>query len=128
MLHGHTILIHSNAIVTVPAIQANVPLRPGEATSPAVTPLGNVPLVLVIAPSKRIKTIKELVAKAKVKPGELNYAAAGIGTPPHLPWTLPSRRRLRGATGAVQGAPEALTEVMTGRVECISAISRRRCR
>src|SRR3954447_15729157 len=114
---GHTILVHSNAIVTVPAIQLNVPYDPVKDFS-GLTPLGNVPLVLVIAPSKGIKSVKELVAKAKAKPGELNYGAAGIGTPPHL-----AMERFRLAAGfegqlvPFKGAPEALTEVMTGRVD-----------
>ena len=80
---GHTILIHSNALVTVPAIQATVPYDPVKDFA-SIIPLGNVPLVLVVAPSKGMKTLKELVDKAKAKPGEINYAAAGIGTPPHL--------------------------------------------
>src|SRR5436190_78698 len=114
---GHTILVHSNAIVTVPAIQANVPYDPVKDFS-GLTPLGNVPLVLVVAPSKGMKTLKELVDKAKAKPGEINYAAAGIGTPPHL-----AMERFRLAAGfegqlvPFKGAPEALTEVMTGRVD-----------
>ena len=114
---GHTILVHSNAIVTVPAIQPNVPYDPVKDFS-GLTPLGNVPLVLVVAPSKGMKTLKELVDKAKAKPGEINYAAAGIGTPPHL-----AMERFRLAAGfegqlvPFKGAPEALTEVMTGRVD-----------
>jgi len=114
---GHTILVHSNAIVTVPAIQRKVPYDPVTDFS-GLTPLGNVPLVLVIAPSKGIKSVKELVAKARAKPGELNYGAAGIGTPPHL-----AMERFRLAAGfegqlvPFKGAPEALTEVMTGRID-----------
>src|SRR6201994_2267105 len=114
---GHTILVHSNAIVTVPAIQLNVPYDPVKDFS-GLTPLGNVPLVLVVAPSKGIKTVQDLVKKAKAKPGEINYAAAGIGTPPHL-----AMERFRLAAGfegqlvPFKGAPEALTEVMTGRVD-----------
>ena len=114
---GHTILIHSNAIVTVPAIQTNVPYDP-VADFSGITPLGNVPLVLVVAPSKGMKTLGELVAKAKAKPGEINYGAAGIGTPPHL--TMERFRLAAGFEGQLipfKGAPEALTEVMTGRVD-----------
>ena len=48
---GHTILVHSNAIVTVPAISPNVPYDPVKDFS-GLTTLGNVPLVLVVAPSK----------------------------------------------------------------------------
>jgi tripartite-type tricarboxylate transporter receptor subunit TctC len=84
----------------------------------AITPLGNVPLVLVIAPSKNLKTLRELVAAAKAKPGTFTYGAAGIGTPPHL--TMERFRLAAGFEGQLipfKGAPEALTEVMTGRVD-----------
>src|ERR1041384_4404956 len=59
-----------------------------------------------------------MVAKAKAKGGDLNYGAARIGTPPHL-----AMERFRLAAGfegqlvPFKGAPEALTEVMTGRVD-----------
>jgi tripartite-type tricarboxylate transporter receptor subunit TctC len=114
---GYTILVHSNGLVTTPAIQANVGYDP-VADFSAVTPLGNLPLVLVISPDKHIKTLQELVAAAKAKPGSLNYAAAGIGTPPHL--TMERFRLAAGFEGQVvpfRGAPEALTEVMAGRVD-----------
>ncbi len=113
---GHTILVHSNALVTTPAIQANSPYDPVQDFS-GITPLGNVPLVLVISPEKNIKTLKELVAAGKANPGSINYAAAGIGTPPHL-----TAVRFLIAAGfqaqlvPFRGAPEALTEVMAGRV------------
>jgi len=114
---GYTILVHSNALVTVPAIQAQVPYDPVRDFS-AITPLGNVPMVLVIAPEKNIKTVQQLVAAAKANPGAMNYAAAGIGTPPHL---TTERFRLAADFQAqlvpFKGSPEALTEVLTGRVD-----------
>jgi tripartite-type tricarboxylate transporter receptor subunit TctC len=113
---GHTILVHSNALVTAPAIQS-MPYDPVQDFA-GITPLGNVPLVLVISPDKNIKNLKELVAAAKAKPGSINYAAAGIGTPPHL---TTERFRLaaqfEGQVVPFKGAPEALTEVLTGRVD-----------
>jgi tripartite-type tricarboxylate transporter receptor subunit TctC len=101
----------------VPAIQPNVPYDPVRDFS-GLTPLGNVPLVLVIAPEKNIKSVQELVAAAKAKPGSINYAAAGIGTPPHL--TTERFRLAAGFEGQLvpfKGAPEALTEVLAGRVD-----------
>lgn len=103
--------------MTVPAIQANVPYDP-VADFSALTPLGNVPMVLVVAPSKGIKTVNELIDKAKAKPGQINYGAAGIGTPPHL--TMERFRLAAGFDGQLvpfKGAPEVLTEVMTGRID-----------
>jgi tripartite-type tricarboxylate transporter receptor subunit TctC len=113
---GHTLLVHSNALVTSPAIQS-MPYDPVQDFA-GITPLGNVPLVLVIAPEKNIRTLKEFVALAKEKAGSINYAAAGIGTPPHL--TMERFRLVSGFEGQIvpfRGAPDALTEVITGRVD-----------
>src|SRR4030088_742966 len=113
---GHTILVHSNAIVTVPAIQPNVPYDPVRDFS-GITPLANVPMVLVIAPEKNVKSVRDLIALARQKAGAINYAAAGIGTPPHL-----TAERFRLAADfqrqivPFKAAPEALTEVLPGRV------------
>jgi len=114
---GHTILVHSNALVTVPAIQPNVPYDPVRDFS-GITPLGSVPLILVVSPEKGIKSAQQLVAAAKARPGSINYAAAGIGTPPHL--TAERFRLAAGFEGQLvpfKGAPEALTEVLAGRVD-----------
>ena len=113
---GHTLLVHSNALVTSPAIQS-MPYDPVQDFA-GITPLGNVPLVLVISPEKNIKTLKEFVALAKAKAGSINYAAAGIGTPPHL--TMERFRLTSGFEGQLvpfRGAPDALTEIITGRVD-----------
>jgi tripartite-type tricarboxylate transporter receptor subunit TctC len=114
---GYTILVHSNGLVTVPAIQPNVPYDPVRDFA-GITPLGNVPLVLLVAPEKNIATVQQLVAAARAKPGAINYAAAGIGTPPHL--TAERFRLAAGFEGQLvpfKGAPEALTEVLAGRVD-----------
>ncbi len=113
---GHTLLVHSNALVTAPAIQA-MPYDPVADLS-GITPLGGVPLVLVISPDRGIKTLKELVDAAKAKPGAFNYGAAGIGTPPHL--TMERFRLVAGFQGQLvpfRGAPEAITEILGGRLD-----------
>jgi tripartite-type tricarboxylate transporter receptor subunit TctC len=113
---GTTLLVHSNALITAPAIQA-MPYDPVADLS-GVTPLGLVPLVLVINPNRGIKTLKELVDAAKAKPGSFNYGAAGIGTPPHL--TMERFRLAAGFQGQLvpfRGAPEAITEILGGRLD-----------
>jgi tripartite-type tricarboxylate transporter receptor subunit TctC len=114
---GYTLLTFSNAHTIVPAVHPNLPYDVVKDFS-GITPLGNVPNVLVVAPSKNIKTIQQLVAAAKAKPGAINYASGGTGTPPHL--TAERFRLSAGFEGQhipFKGAPEALTEVMTGRVD-----------
>jgi tripartite-type tricarboxylate transporter receptor subunit TctC len=114
---GYTILVHSNAHVVAPAIQPSLSYDVVHDFA-GVTPLGNVPLVMVVSPSKNLKTIQEFVAAARAKPGSINFASGGTGTPPHL--TAVRFNMSAGITGThipFKGAPEALTEVLAGRVD-----------
>ena len=114
---GYTLLAHSSAHTIVPALYANLTYDAANDFA-AVAPFGSVANVLIISPSKGIKTIQELVAAAKAKPGSLNYASVGVGSATHL-----SVERLRLSAGIdllhvpFRGGPEALTEVIAGRVE-----------
>jgi tripartite-type tricarboxylate transporter receptor subunit TctC len=114
---GYTILVHSNAHTVAPAINRSLSYDAVKDFA-GITPLGNVPNVLVISPTKNIKSIQELVAAAKARPGSVNYASGGVGTPPHL--TAERFRISAGFEGQhipFKGAPEALTEVLSGRVD-----------
>jgi tripartite-type tricarboxylate transporter receptor subunit TctC len=114
---GYTLLINSSAHSAIPAIYPNVPYD-AERDFAAVSSLGCSPNVTVVAPDKGIKTLKDLVAAAKSRPGGLTYATAGVGSATHL-----STERFRASAGfeavhvPFKGMPEALTEVMTGRVD-----------
>jgi tripartite-type tricarboxylate transporter receptor subunit TctC len=114
---GYTILINSSAHSAIPAIYPNVAYDTARDFA-AVASLGSSPNVTVVSPAKGIKTLKELVAAAKSKPGGLTYATAGVGSATHL---STERFRLSAGFEAVhvpfKGMPEALTEVMTGRVD-----------
>ena len=83
-----------------------------------ITPLALLPNVLVISPDKGIKTVPDLVSAAKAKPGAMNYASAGVGTATQL---NAERFRLGAGIEVVhvpfKGTPEALTEVIAGRVD-----------
>ncbi len=112
---GNTLLAHSSAHVISPSTVADLPYDPIKDFA-AVAPLGNLPLVLVIAPSRNIKTVQELVALGKQRP--ITFGSIGVGSPIHL-----AMERLRLSAGfqvqaiPFKGAPEALLEVMTGRVD-----------
>lgn len=114
---GYTILVHSSSYTVTPTTYPNVPYDTLRDFS-GVTPLANIPNVLVIAPSRGIRTVKELVAAAKAKPGTLTYASAGAGSATQL---NAERFRLgagfQGVHVPFKGTPEALTEVVTGRVD-----------
>jgi tripartite-type tricarboxylate transporter receptor subunit TctC len=113
---GHTILVHSAAVAIFPATFANLPFDTARDFA-AVTPIVNVPLVMVVSPSRH-KSLQGLVAAAKAKPGSINYATVGAGAAAHM---TAERLRLSAGFEAQQipfrGAPEAQTEVMAGRVD-----------
>jgi len=113
---GYTILVHSAAFVIQPATFPNLGYDSGKDFA-GVTLLGNAPLVMIASPTK-YKTLKELVAAAKVRPNAVNYATVGYGAAAHL-----TAERLRLAAGfeaqqiPFRGAPEAINEVLAQRVD-----------
>jgi tripartite-type tricarboxylate transporter receptor subunit TctC len=112
---GHTILIQASAHSLAPAVYPNAPYDAARDIAAAAM-FGVVPNVVVIAPSKGIKTLKQLVDAAKK--GKMSFASAGIGSASH--WGA-ERLRLSAGFDAIhvpfKGGPEALTDVMTGRVD-----------
>jgi tripartite-type tricarboxylate transporter receptor subunit TctC len=112
---GYTFLAHSSAVVISPFTVANAHYDTLKDFVP-VAPLGNLPNVLVIAPSKGIHTVQELVAAARARP--VTFGVVGFGTPIYL---ATEKFRLAAKFPAdpipFRGAPEAVTEVMTGRVD-----------
>jgi tripartite-type tricarboxylate transporter receptor subunit TctC len=113
---GYTILVHSSAHAIAPSTFPNLPYDVARDFT-GIAPVANVPLVLIVAPDK-YTSLADLVAKAKAKPGGINYATVGAGAAAHL---TAERFRLSAGFEAQQipfrGAPEAMTEVMTGRVD-----------
>ena len=114
---GYTILANSTAHAVTPAMYSNLTFDT-VADFVAIGALGSLPNVLVIAPSKGINTLAEFVAAAKAKPGSFNFVSLGVGSAVHM-----SAERFRTAAGyeaqqiPFKGGSEALTEVMTGRVD-----------
>ncbi len=114
---GYTLMAHSSAHVTTPAIYPNAPYDTVEDFA-AVAAFGSSPNVTVVAPEKGIKTLQQLVAAAKAKPGSITFGTAGVGSATHI-----SAEILRFSAGfeALQvpfrGMPEILTEIMSGRVD-----------
>ena len=78
---GYTLLIQASAHSAAPAAYPNITYDPARKDFSAVIPFGTVPNVTVVAPAKGIKTLQELVAKAKA--GSLTYASAGVGSATH---------------------------------------------
>lgn len=80
---GYTVLGVDSTFVINPGLFANLPYDPARDFA-AVTILANAPIVLLAHPTLPVRTLAELVALAKAKPGELAYASGGNGAPTHL--------------------------------------------
>jgi tripartite-type tricarboxylate transporter receptor subunit TctC len=114
---GFTLLINAAAHSGSPAAYPNLPYDAAKDFA-AVACFGSVPNVLLVSPSKGIKTLQEFVDKAK--DGKMTFASAGVGSATH--WAA-ERFRVSAGINAThvpfRGGPEALTEVMTGRIDFI---------
>jgi tripartite-type tricarboxylate transporter receptor subunit TctC len=112
---GYTLFLGSSANLTNAAISPNLPFDIARDFAPiALVNTGAV--ILVVHPSTGVKTVPELIALAKSKPGEVLYASTGVGTAPHLAAELFSQRT--GVTllhGPYQGSPQAVTDLLAGR-------------
>jgi tripartite-type tricarboxylate transporter receptor subunit TctC len=89
-----------------------------------VSRVASVPNLLIVAPALGVKSVKELIAAAKAKPGSFNFSSAGIGSGTQINGEMFKLAAGIDATHVpYKGAPEAVNEVMAGRVQfCFSPI------
>jgi tripartite-type tricarboxylate transporter receptor subunit TctC len=115
---GYTLLVSSSGVLAVnPHLFTKLAYDPVKDFVP-VAGIGIVPLVLLTHPQYPAKDVKELVAAAKARPGQINYASSGIGITNHLVMAM-----FLSASGAnmthvpYKGGPPALTDLMGGQVQ-----------
>jgi len=118
---GYSLFLTTSGAVTVsPHIMAKMPFDTFRDFAP-VALVTKVTEVMVVSPKLGIKTVKELVALAKEKPGTIPFASTGIGSPPHLAHML-----LDAAGGGkflhvpYRGAAPALTDLLGGQVQVVA--------
>jgi tripartite-type tricarboxylate transporter receptor subunit TctC len=113
---GYTLLVNSAAQAYNPSIYSGLTFDTMK-DFVDVAPLAGQPNVLVVAPTSGYKTVADLIAAAKAKPGALNFGSAGTGSGTHI-----NAEKFRLAAGVdvvhipYKGTPEALTDTMTGRI------------
>jgi tripartite-type tricarboxylate transporter receptor subunit TctC len=80
---GYTIYLNSVSHAIVPSLYDNLRYDPLKSFEP-VSRIAQSPILLVVHPSSGPKTLEELLAAARAKPGQLNYGSPGVGASPHL--------------------------------------------
>ena len=118
---GHTLLLGSNGPLAInPSLYAKLPYDAARDFAP-VALVTVMPFLLVTHPSLPVKSVKELVALAKAKPGELNYASPGSGSSTHL-----ANELLKSMTGMsiahvpYKGVAPAAADLISGQVQMMS--------
>jgi tripartite-type tricarboxylate transporter receptor subunit TctC len=118
---GYTLLVCSSAFVVNPSLYANVTYDPFKDFAPIMV-LGASPNAFVVPAQSPIKSMREVLDKAKANPGKLNWTSSGVGTTPYLAGELV---KLRTGIDMVHipfaGAGPATTAVIAGQVDLYTA-------
>jgi tripartite-type tricarboxylate transporter receptor subunit TctC len=121
---GYTLTLAPTGNLTIaPSLYAKLPYDPAKDYAP-ITVLATVPNILIVHPSVPARSVAELIALAKAKPGTLNYASPGNGSGPHLAGEL-----LKNMAGIdlvhvpFNGVGPAMTGVLAGDVQMFFAQS-----
>ena len=114
---GHTLLSVSASHAVAPAMYSKLPYDTVRDFA-GITTTVSVPAVLIVSPGLGVKSVKELIAMAKAKPGQVMFSSGGIGSATHFSAELfQSLAGINVQHVPYKGIPEAVTEAMTGRVQ-----------
>jgi tripartite-type tricarboxylate transporter receptor subunit TctC len=114
---GYTMLVNSSIHVIVPSLFSKMNYDPLRDFTP-VSVVSTSPLVLVVTPALPAKNVREFIALAKARPGELSFGSSGSGSSTHLTAEL-----LKSVTGTrmthipYKGQGQAITDVVTGEIQ-----------
>lgn len=112
---GHTLLVQTSAGLAInPALFKTLPYNPVTDFVP-ISLYVKSPFILIVSPSLPVKTVNELIAYAKERPGKLSYSSPGIGTAPHLAGAMLNQRfGLDIAHVPYKNTPQSISDVSTG--------------
>jgi tripartite-type tricarboxylate transporter receptor subunit TctC len=118
---GYTLLMGISSLAIMPHIHARIPYDTGKDYAP-VSQVVLMPNFLVAHPSLPARSVKELIAFARTRPGQLNYGAGGLGTNPHLAMELLlSMTGLKIVYVPYKGQGPALIDLLAGHVSLMMA-------
>ena len=114
---GYTLFTYSSTLWLIPLMRTHTPYDPVKDFAP-ITLVGSSPMVLVTHPAVPATSVKELIALARARPGELNFATGPSGAIPHLSAELfKSMAGIDIVQVAYKGISVAVTDVIGGRVQ-----------
>ena len=117
--NGYTLLVATAPFATVPSLIDKLPYDPAKDFEP-ITLINTTPLVVVVNPSVRAKSIQELIALARARPGALNFGSAGAGGSNHLAGELFNvMAGVRIVHIPYKGNAPALTDLLGGHVDLV---------
>jgi tripartite-type tricarboxylate transporter receptor subunit TctC len=118
---GYTLFLGTVANTVNAAVYSKLPFDFTKDFTPMAL-IATVPVVLVAHPSLGVSNVKELIALAKSKPGQLNYASSGIATTPHLAGALLNvRAGIKIVHVPYQGSSPAVVDLLAGRTQIMFA-------
>ena len=116
---GHTLLVTPAPFTIVPSLMQKLPYDPHKDFEP-ITLINTTPLVVVVNPGVPAKSIKELIALAKARPGVLNYGSSGSGGSNHLAGELFNvMAGVKMVHVPYKGNAPALTDLIGGHVDVV---------
>jgi tripartite-type tricarboxylate transporter receptor subunit TctC len=118
---GYTLLLGLAPLTINPSLFKSVPYDPVKDFAP-ITRIATFPLVITTHPSIPGKTLPELIAYIRSKPGELNYGSSGLGSTPHLAGVLMDKvANTKMVHVPYGGVPAAMTDLITNRIQIVFA-------
>jgi tripartite-type tricarboxylate transporter receptor subunit TctC len=118
---GYTLLMGLSTLAINSALYKKVPYDPQRDFAP-ITQAVSSASIIVVHPSVPVKTLKELIAFARARQGQLNYASAGTGTYPHMTMELfLSMAKLKMVHIPYKGTAPAMIDMVAGQVATMAA-------
>jgi len=118
---GYTLLMGLSTLAINSALYKKVPYDPQRDFAPITQAISSASII-VVHPSVPVKTLKELIAFARARPGQINYASAGTGTYPHMTMELfLSMAQLKMVHIPYKGTGPAMIDMVAGQVATMAA-------
>ncbi len=118
---GYTLLVYASNIWIIPLLKKNAPYDVARDFAP-VTWAARSPSTLVVHPSLPVRSVRELIALARARPGQLNYGSGGTGSSTHLAVELfKSMAKVNVVRVAYRGNAPAINDLIAGQIQMMIA-------